>query len=129
METSEYIKLLRHPYWQRKRLEVLNRDRFACQKCGETFKNLQVHHKFYDFSLFPWEYQDDALVTLCELCHEKEEFIKWILREGVRLMEIDRLRVDDIRSIINLIQRRLIPNHHEESARLYMNNLKDLLHA
>lgn len=29
-----------------------------------------VHHKYYIKELFAWEYSSDALVTLCQACHE-----------------------------------------------------------
>ncbi len=34
--------------------------------------SLHVHHKYYVLSKLPWEYQDDALITLCNWCHWKE---------------------------------------------------------
>ena len=34
-------------------------------------KGLHVHHKYYQEGLLPWEYPDDALMTLCYKCHEK----------------------------------------------------------
>lgn len=30
---------------------------------------LHVHHKFYVLGRLPWEYNDDALITLCNWCH------------------------------------------------------------
>ena len=36
-----------------------------------TFKGLQIHHKYYIHELEPWKYPNDALVTLCEDCHKK----------------------------------------------------------
>lgn len=30
---------------------------------------LQVHHNYYLLGKLPWEYEDDALVTLCNWCH------------------------------------------------------------
>lgn len=36
-----------------------------------TYKGLNVHHKYYINGLMPWEYDDDALVTLCQECHKK----------------------------------------------------------
>ena len=32
---------------------------------------LQVHHKYYYLDKYPWEYNNDALVALCEDCHNK----------------------------------------------------------
>lgn len=34
-------------------------------------KYLNVHHKFYQKGNMPWEYDDDALITLCGPCHQK----------------------------------------------------------
>jgi len=35
------------------------------------FKGLNVHHTYYIKGHKPWEYENDALVTLCEDCHKK----------------------------------------------------------
>lgn len=40
-----------------------------------TYKGLNVHHKYYVTGLKPWEYEDDALVTLCKECHQKRHEI------------------------------------------------------
>jgi hypothetical protein len=32
---------------------------------------LHVHHKYYIFNQLPWEYNDSALITLCNWCHEE----------------------------------------------------------
>jgi hypothetical protein len=32
VEESEYSKKLKHPRWQKKRLEILDRDKFTCQQ-------------------------------------------------------------------------------------------------
>ncbi len=59
--------------WQSRRLEILRRDNYTCQKCGAKAadESLHVHHKGYVSSLLPWEYPDDTLITLCESCHQK----------------------------------------------------------
>lgn len=36
-----------------------------------VYKGLNVHHKYYVYGKKPWEYDDEALVTLCEDCHQK----------------------------------------------------------
>ncbi|TMI72079.1 MAG: hypothetical protein E6H09_11155 [Bacteroidetes bacterium] len=33
-------------------------------------KGLHVHHRYYKQDLLPWQYPDDALITLCWSCHE-----------------------------------------------------------
>lgn len=64
-----YWELLRHPNWQKKRLEILKRDEFICRNCGATEKPLHVHHAYYEKGKAPWEYPADSLRTLCEDCH------------------------------------------------------------
>lgn len=32
---------------------------------------LQVHHKYYVKGKYPWQYPDDAFITLCPECHKK----------------------------------------------------------
>lgn len=62
-----YVHSLCDPRWQRRRLEVLERDGFACFACGDQDSPLVVHHKRYCGK--PWEAGDDDLQTLCETCH------------------------------------------------------------
>lgn len=69
---STYAEKLKHPLWQRKRLEILNRDGFKCRCCGNGEKTLHVHHLKYTRGRDPWDYPDASLVTLCEVCHETE---------------------------------------------------------
>ncbi len=67
-----YIELLKDPRWQRKRLEIFQRDDWTCQANGEKGNTLNVHHKIYIPGLKPWEYENDLLITLCLECHEIE---------------------------------------------------------
>lgn len=64
-----YAEKLKDPRWQRKRLEVFNRDNFTCIRCNDGKENLQVHHKRYFKNKDPWEYDDKHLETLCNTCH------------------------------------------------------------
>jgi len=64
-----YGEKLRDPLWQRRRLEVMDRDEFACTECGDKASTLNVHHKYYLRGRDPWDYPDSALVTLCDTCH------------------------------------------------------------
>lgn len=68
---SAYAEKLKDPRWQKRRLEILQRDDFACRDCEATDKTLHVHHCLYRQNLNPWEYRDDELRTLCEDCHQK----------------------------------------------------------
>lgn len=67
---SAYQKLLRHPMWQRKRLEIFQRDDFTCTHCTDDEFELHVHHLKYINGRKPWEYPNDQLVTLCCNCHD-----------------------------------------------------------
>jgi 5-methylcytosine-specific restriction endonuclease McrA len=62
---------LNHPLWQRKRLEIMNRDNFKCLICGADNKKLNVHHICYFPDLHLWEYDNELLKTVCEDHHEQ----------------------------------------------------------
>jgi hypothetical protein len=65
---TKYSEKLQHPLWQQRRLTIMNRDQFTCQKCGDKETNLHVHHKKYSGE--PWEAPDNDLETLCKDCHK-----------------------------------------------------------
>lgn len=67
-----YSEKLLDPRWQKKRLEILNRDQFTCQCCFSTTKTLHVHHLKYHKGKEPWEIENCYLMTLCEECHAVE---------------------------------------------------------
>jgi len=111
-----YDELLNDVRWRSRRIQIIKRDYYRCQKCGITkyktwserilengdtlicgvqdpnlpfrlivanskmtceldfnreLDDLEVHHKYYnrDFET-PWDYPDDALITLCRKCHK-----------------------------------------------------------
>lgn len=68
---SEYYALLRSPYWQRKRLEVLERFDFQCCECENNEDQLHVHHCWYEKGLKPWEYPDGCYLVFCDECHKE----------------------------------------------------------
>lgn len=70
--SKEYSELFKDPRWQKKRLEILQRDNFTCQVCDDTKKTLHVHHKLYFYGRDPWDYINDFFETLCEDCHKEE---------------------------------------------------------
>lgn len=71
MAKISYKDQLRKPEWQKKRLEIMQRDNFTCQICLDNEETLQVHHKSYDKDKKAWEYGNDRLTTLCETCHKE----------------------------------------------------------
>jgi len=66
---QDYSELLMHPKWQRKRLEIMQRDDFKCQLCKDEETTLNIHHKEYKNGNKPWEYENDNFITLCKDCH------------------------------------------------------------
>lgn len=86
MSKPSYSDLLRHPSWQRKRLEILEREDFTCEQCGGEKGEalpLHVHHMYYERGLKPWEYPDESLRCLCETCHKEQ---------GELDLQLERLR-------------------------------------
>ncbi len=77
-----YKNLLQNPNWKAKKIKILNRDNYCCRYCGST-KYLKVHHKYYSRypngnKVMPWNYPDDALITLCWRCHNRVHLTKKI---------------------------------------------------
>ncbi len=70
-ERKPYWQLLRDPRWQRKRLEIMQRDKFMCCDCGAKESTLNVHHAYYRKGADPWDYPSFMLRTLCEFCHNE----------------------------------------------------------
>lgn len=110
--SKAYSEKLRDPRWQKKRLEILERDEWTCQLCFDTENTLNVHHKVYEKGKEPWDIDNNKLVTLCEQCHAEEkeyrpgeeQFLLRVLRErgffsvdlngltcGFMAMEMDHL--------------------------------------
>lgn len=65
-----YAEKLKDPRWQKKRLEILNRDEFTCQYCFSQTETLHVHHLQYIYSKEPWDYDNKFLITYCKKCHD-----------------------------------------------------------
>jgi hypothetical protein len=62
-----YSEKLRNPKWQRKRLEILQRDDFTCKLCGDKETELHVNHLKYTGE--PQDAPNEDLETLCKVCH------------------------------------------------------------
>lgn len=68
---AAYREKLKDPRWQKKRLQILERDEWCCQNCGDSGNTLHVHHLRYCDGE-PWETPPRWLVTLCSDCHQGE---------------------------------------------------------
>lgn len=100
-----YSEQLKSPMWQKKRLEILNRDNFTCQDCGDTESQLQVHHKSYVFGNKVWEYDNDNLVTLCETCHSCLTDLKKIIKLRIDNQFISSDQLHYVEKIISALGR------------------------
>jgi 5-methylcytosine-specific restriction endonuclease McrA len=80
-----YAEKLRSPHWQKKRLEILQRDNWKCCHCGADDVNLQVHHLVYAKHNNPWDYDNHCYQTLCENCHEQRQELTDKLTNALRL--------------------------------------------
>ena len=91
---AEYFELLKRPEWQKKRLEILQRDDFTCQECADPSKTLHVHHTYYEAGILPWDYPSSSLLTLCEDCHKMAQGLYRLAKRAlgeVPISEIERL--------------------------------------
>ena len=74
--SDTYSDLLHTTEWRNKREKILKRDDYRCVYCGRRHAKLHVHHKYYSaypngVLVDPWNYPDDALITLCAYCHQR----------------------------------------------------------
>lgn len=79
-----YSEKLRDPRWQKKRLEIFQRDDWMCLQCGAKDKPLNVHHIVYR-KIDPWEYPDYCYQTLCEGCHKERQELTDKIVDALRL--------------------------------------------
>ena len=86
---ESYAEMLRSPLWQKKRLEIMQRDDFTCQHCGCKERELQVHHRVYHKGAKPWEYDDSELITLCDRCHDAEIGVRACVPKRYALLRHD----------------------------------------
>lgn len=110
-----YSEKLRDPKWQKKRLEILERDNFSCQVCKDDKTELHIHHKKYGYEN-PWENESDDLITCCKYCHK-------LLSE----LQIDKF---DISEIIKKDNFYIVLGYNIENkkrANLYFINEDDIL--
>ena len=85
---NSYSEKLKDPRWQKKRLEILQRDQWRCYYCHDANSTLHVHHLMY-LGENPWDTPDECLMTLCEDCHSCEH---------LEFTELERLLFDTVRT-------------------------------
>lgn len=70
--SNQYSDSLKNGNWQKRRVDILQRDNFKCTICGSN-ELLDIHHVDYIEGFKAWEYPNDMFKTLCRKCHEKEQ--------------------------------------------------------
>jgi hypothetical protein len=80
---KSYTERLKDPRWQKKRLEIFQRDKWACRGCGSKATTLSVHHVYYERGKSPWEYENEFLLTLCDPCHKQEKEKRKEVEQGL----------------------------------------------
>jgi hypothetical protein len=85
---SSYSEKLKSPKWQKKRLKIFERDSWKCRFCQSEERTLHVHHTEYIPGLDPWEYDDNLLLTLCEMCHNSDHLMNGALTKFILPQEV-----------------------------------------
>lgn len=107
---NTYSEKLKDPRWQKKRLEILDRDQFTCQFCFDKESTLHVHHIKYVNE--PWQIDNKYLISLCFDCHESVEIVKkeWkIIFEELQINPRPEVLFETIKIIKCITERKLNP--------------------
>lgn len=106
-ETNQtYGEKLKDPRWQKKRLEVFQRDNWTCVSCNRNDQTLHVHHIRYYPGMEPWEYHNSMLVTYCELCHNTEHIIgEQIHQSLIEIIQDNKLYIKPIAQLCTLTEK------------------------
>lgn len=100
-----YENWLKRKEWQKRRLYIFERDNFKCQcsTCKTPNSTLEVHHiEYLSYDLKPWEYPDDMLITLCHVCHSKENSRSKIEEELSVCLKMKGFLYSDISALVAL---------------------------
>lgn len=97
-----YSEKLQSPKWQKKRLEIFERDKWQCCRCGNNVSQLHVHHKTYEFGKDPWDYTDQNFMTVCEKCHSDIEYDKTIFNATVKYLLINNVSYYDLIGVLQM---------------------------
>ena len=84
-----YQEQIKHPKWQKKRLEVLEANNFTCQQCGRTDMELHVHHTMYKKGASAWEYEISELKCYYKDCHKVDHDISALISKLLAGMSLE----------------------------------------
>ncbi|WP_130806508.1 HNH endonuclease [Senegalia massiliensis] len=93
IQEGNEIKFYQSIYWRRMREEILKRDNYECQHCkdkGKYSKGECVHHKEH-LKDNPMRGLDPSnLITLCNVCHNKEHPEKFFKSKPKKFINEER---------------------------------------
>lgn len=92
MAKQTYAEQLLSPNWDKKRVEIINRDNLTCTQCGIKNTMLHVHHIKYLKNKKAWDYPNELLTTLCEVCHKLEHTEKTELESVLITMYFNEIK-------------------------------------
>lgn len=92
MKKNNFFDQYKDPRWQKKRLEIMQRDEFICRECGSDNSELNVHHRFYDKELKIWEYNNEDLITYCNDCHNQTHDLLNSIKQTCGMMHLEQLQ-------------------------------------
>jgi hypothetical protein len=124
MKQKTYSEKLQDPRWQKKRLEILERDNFTCQYCFDNTSMLSVHHLFYN-NKDPWESESCDLVTLCQKCHETEKDRPKYEKKLLDILKRKNYTISEIESLCEMFSSisSITPDIEVNSIKYAINNL------
>ena len=108
MKKPTYVELLKDPRWQKKRLEVLNSNGWACEECSDSQSELHVHHGVYIPDNPPWDYPDSLFHCLCKNCHSESHLVLKTVK-----MLLGKLSPSQLWGILKLLDSLMGRSHHE----------------
>jgi hypothetical protein len=104
----KYSDKLKDPRWQKKRLEIFERDGWQCGFCGTKSETLHVHHLIYQHGKEPWDCHEENLLTLCSDCHQAEfEERKNSEAELIEFLHLYRFTWDNIHELMCVFGRHM----------------------
>lgn len=109
MKNLTYVDKLKDPRWIEVAARIRQRDNCTCQHCETKDRILDVHHIYYQRGLEPWEYPDEALMTLCRICHGSTEDLK----KMVGILAANKSIKDRLWAVVHAHEASITMNHHK----------------
>lgn len=91
-ESASYSEKLKDQRWTQKRNRIVCRSGGRCEDCGQATDRFEVHHCYYRFGRYPWQYPDASLLALCRECHKMRAAIELEWRSFMPRLKIRELQ-------------------------------------